>query len=224
MGVVQMIKNWKIRNKLILYNTSLVCIALLVFLLLEGYVEKVLYKEKEEQLTNILAAVTSTAEYYQSLVAQGKMTESDAKNRLALAYRGIRYGEGKTNYFFIFNYEGIFVMHPDSSLDGTSALAVKDADGIDIGRLFLTAKDEPSKVKFVRYNYKFQNKGYIPKITIVKAYDNWQWIIGTGIPVQELKETIFKLRVAAAIFFSCFLLLAIFTGYFSDQYNYKTYF
>lgn len=186
-----MLNKWKLKNKLLVYSITLVLISLIMFIFFEVYVEKLLYKEKEEQLRNVLFAVTSTVDLYQQLINKGEMTVDDAKAKLAGAYKGIRYGDNKSNYVFIINYDGFFEMHPDPSLDKTSAMQFKDAEGKDIGALFMSVKGEPSNLKYVYYNYKFQNKGYIPKVTLIRAIPEWNWIIGTGIPLKEMRESIF---------------------------------
>ena len=103
-------------------------------------------------------------------------------------------------YIFIFNTEGTYLSHFDKNKIGTNGLNLKDVNG----KYFI--KD---MIEFAKNN----NEGYFTylaslkpngsihnteKISYVKYFKEWDWVIGAGFYLEELdqiiqnKETILK--------------------------------
>jgi methyl-accepting chemotaxis protein len=101
----------------------------------------------------------------------------------------MRWGDDGKNYFWIQDTDGKMVHHPlKPSLDGKDLMDFKDPDG---KRLF-KEMDEVAKADgggFV--DYKWPKPGFDTpqdKISYVKLYEPWGWIIGAGLYLESTEE------------------------------------
>jgi methyl-accepting chemotaxis protein len=152
---------------------------------------------------------------YQQIVAGAESTNDDhvkieeAQNRVKLAIKQMRYNG--VEYFWINDLEPRMIMHPTKpELDGSDLSNYQDPNG---KRLF---------VEFVK-TCKENNEGFVsymwpkpgvsipsPKISYVKLYKPWGWIIGSGLYVDTFKTKVQNLHwmiLGAMFFVSCALLL-----------------
>jgi len=96
--------------------------------------------------------------------------------------------DGK-GYFWIQNTDGIMVMHPiKPALDGKPLLKIKDPDG----KLLFQEFDDVAKQKGAGFvDYKWPKPGFdkpVDKISYVKLFKEWGWIIGGGIYIDSTTE------------------------------------
>lgn len=154
----------------------------------------------EAKLHNIIDTGESIVKRYQRLAASGSMTLAEAKDRAKSEIKELRFDDG-TGYIWI-NDVGLpyprMIMHPTvPSLDGK----VLDSDDYNnaLGRrenLFAafvkvtTLKDDG----YVDYLWPKPTKQGLseeaPKISYVRRYKEWGWILGTGIYVDDAQVEI----------------------------------
>ncbi|MCG8686394.1 MAG: methyl-accepting chemotaxis protein [Desulfobacterales bacterium] len=101
----------------------------------------------------------------------------------------MRWGMDGKGYFWIQDTDGIMVHHPiKPSLNGKQLLGMKDPDG----KLFFKEMDEIAERDgggFV--DYKWPKPGFEEpqdKISYVKLFKPWNWIIGTGVYLENTEE------------------------------------
>ncbi len=121
------------------------------------------------------------------LAKSGAKSEDAAKQDVLSMIKNLRYSE--VEYFWVNDYDGLMLMHaakPD--LDNTSVLDLKDPDGKFIFQEFIKiAKEKGEGV--LRYQWPKPGKDAPqPKISYVKGFKEWNWIVGTGVYVDDLKE------------------------------------
>ena len=119
----------------------------------------------------------------------GELTVEEAKKRAISQLKGVRY-DGK-EYFWINDMQPRMVMHPTKpELDGTELGASKDPNGKALFiEMINVVKAEGSG--FV--NYEWPRPGSdkpVPKISFVKGYQPWGWIIGSGVYVDDIDEKV----------------------------------
>ncbi len=130
----------------------------------------------------------SLLQAYQAEVEAGRLSLADAQERAKLAIRAIRYGDNE--YLWINDMQPVMVMHPISpELDGRDVSDIADPTG---KRLF----QEFAKVArrdgggFVDYMWPYPGRSEPEdKLSYVKLFEPWGWIIGSGIYLQELNAT-----------------------------------
>ena len=116
----------------------------------------------------------------------------DAQQKAIAEIKQIRYGEEMKDYFWITDMQPNMIMHPyRSDLDGKSLNDFKDPHG---KRLFVefvnvVKKDEQGYVDYM-WQWKDDSLRIVPKLSYVKLFKPWGWIIGTGIYIEDVKKEI----------------------------------
>jgi methyl-accepting chemotaxis protein len=161
---------------------------LVSFSLSEGY--QSLLNQKKSANKHLVESSYTIVEHFYSLQQQGSLSEEQAKKQALAVIGNLRYDTN--NYFWINDFSPTMVMHPiKPQLNGKSVAAVKDPDGT---LLFVNMVNivEKSGQGFVPY--KWAKPGFdapIDKISFVKGFTPWQWIIGSGTYLDDI-DTIFS--------------------------------
>ena len=128
--------------------------------------------------------------HYQKLESDGKLSKADAQAGAISEIKGLRYD--KAEYFWINDMSPKMVMHPiRPELDGKELGEMKDPAG---NRLFMGFVDVVKKQGGGFYSYLWPKPGFeqpVPKISYVKGFAPWGWIIGTGIYLDDV-DAIFR--------------------------------
>lgn len=100
----------------------------------------------------------------------------------------------KPEHIFIYNKEGTCLANPKKELIGVNRINSKNKDGIHVLKNILdfTLKN---KEGFVQYNGSVvmnKNLKFNGKISFVKLYEDWNWMIGSGFYLEALNNKIQK--------------------------------
>jgi methyl-accepting chemotaxis protein len=108
----------------------------------------------------------------------------DAKKRIS----ELRYGPEGKDYFWINDMHPKMVMHPiNASLNGKDLSDYQDPNGKHLFNEFVKVCREKGE-GFV--NYMWPKPGYdkpVAKLSYVKLFKPWNWIVGTGIYLDDIK-------------------------------------
>lgn len=165
-------------------------LSLLVVSAFTLYTEKsLLLQDRQVKTRHLVETAYSVLSYHYELQKKGTLTEEQAKTAAMGVIKALRYEEKE--YFWINDMSARVLMHPiKPELDGKDASDMKDPTG---KRLFLefanTAKNEGAG--FV--SYMWPKPGFtepVPKISYVKGFTPWGWVIGSGIYLDDI-ESIF---------------------------------
>jgi methyl-accepting chemotaxis protein len=142
----------------------------------------------ETRRTAARSVVESAHAIAQRLAAQAKSGEiklEDAKMMAKEAIKGIRY-QG-TEYVWINDMHPLMVMHPiRPELDGKDLSDFKDPNGKKLFVAFVE-RVKADKAGFVDYLWPKPGQSQpVPKISYVKGFDEWGWIVGSGVYVQDV--------------------------------------
>jgi methyl-accepting chemotaxis protein len=165
--------------------------------------------EREAKVRAVVEVAHGTVAWFGGEAAAGRMTPEDARRAALAALKGTRY-QG-TDYLWVNDLEPRMLMHPTKpELDGKDLSGERDPSGL------------PLFVEFVRV-VKRDGAGFVPylwpkpgfsepvrKVSYVKLYDPWGWVIGSGLYLDDLEaavraETLRVLGAAGALL----LLLAV---------------
>ena len=132
-------------------------------------------------------------EIVKNIYAQNKNTESDKEIQqlILAALRPVRYANG-SGYYFITRLDGTEVLFPDKpELEGTNLLHVQDSQGKFVVRDMIDLVRQAGE-GFYQYHWsKPQEKGENhKKISYVKFFEPYQWIIGTGLYLEDFDNMI----------------------------------
>ena len=127
----------------------------------------------KEQVETVITLVDTVYKQYEA----GVYTEAEAKKVAADLVRELRYGaEG---YFWIDTYDGTNVVLLGGDTEGTNRYDMKDANGFELIKGIIAA----GKAGGGYTDYMFPKAGEdipLPKRSYSMAYENWEWVIGTG--------------------------------------------
>ena len=170
-------------------------------------------KEKIQDLTNL---VYSTTKYYHNSYINGDISEAEAKKMALNHIKTFKFGKENENYFWINNLDYKILLHPHyETLSKKNMQNYTDANGKKIFQEFVKiCKKHQSG--FVQYHCPLRkNKKIIAtKISFVKLFKEWKWVIGTEVYLNEIdKKTSIYLKntlIVSSIIVFLSILLVIF--------------
>jgi len=152
------------------------------------------------QIRSVTEAAVKVVQAYYDEVQAGTITGDQAKELAKNALRKIRFAGNE--YFYVYDYEGKLIAHPfKTELEGTYKLkAAKGPDGkAIIPELIKAARDGGGYVPFSWA--KPPSNEITPKLGYAAAFDPWQWMIGTGVYVDDVQgernEALLKIGLIA---------------------------
>ena len=152
-----------------------------------------LEQQQYDKTKNLVENTFGIIEHFYGLQQDGQLNEAQAKKAALDTISKLRYDTD--NYYWINDYSPSMVMHPmKPQLVGKSLSTSKDPDGT---YLFM------EMVKIVRQQgegfvpYKWPKPGFdkpVDKISYVKGFEPWQWILGSGVYLDSIEEDYTELR------------------------------
>lgn len=179
------IKSVSIKSKLS-YVILIVMMGLMTISAFALFTEKsALLKDRQAKTRNLVEAVYGVLEYNHELQNKGTLTEEQAKAAALSTVKQLRYDEKE--YFWINDMTPRILMHPiKPELDGKDVSDMKDPNG---KRLFVEFVDTVKKDGAGFVSYMWSKPGStepVPKISYVKGFVPWGWVIGSGIYVDDI--------------------------------------
>jgi methyl-accepting chemotaxis protein len=118
-------------------------------------------------------------------VSAGSLPEAEAQKLAMDAVRNMRYGGD--GYFTILNSRLTVLMHPvKAEMNGKDVSDFKDPNGVYLFREIVAVIKRDGK-GFVAYAYpKPKASEASPKVTYALTYQPWDWILSTGIYVDDI--------------------------------------
>lgn len=169
-----------------------------------------LVAERENKIRNLVEAAHTVIAHYEGKSRDGGLSDGEARKMAIEAIRKMRYDDGE--YFWINDLELRMVMHPvKPELDGKVLENLKDKNG---------------KLLFIEFNriVKAQGAGFVdyywpkpgqempvPKVSYVKGFTPWGWVIGTGVYIDDIdrlfrRQAVVLGEIAAALLLVLLLL------------------
>ena len=135
----------------------------------ESYDEQI-----KQQVDNVVSLCQTIYDQYQA----GVYTEEEAKKLAADEIRQLRYGDG--GYFWVDQYDGTNVVLLGNDTEGTNRMETKDANGYQMVKEIIRVGQEADGGYT---DYVFPKEGETepsPKRSYSKAFEPFEWVIGTG--------------------------------------------
>ncbi len=163
-----------------------------IFLILLPSVEDQLLEGKKSTAQELTRAAISILDEYYAEETAGTMTREQAQREAATRIEKLRYGDEGKDYFWIQDTHPTMIMHPYvPELNGQDLTDYEDENGDKIFVEFVNAVEDGGS-GWVDYYWQWQDDPtqIVPKISYVQLFEPWQWIVGTGMYVEDVNAAI----------------------------------
>ncbi len=188
-------KNWSILPKILFISFFSVSLTLVVtFVFFIPKIESNIIEEKKAGTRSVVEVAYGILKHYTDIQRSGAMDETQAKNAAIREIKGLRYGA--MQYFWINDNHPTMIMHPTApEMDGKDLSDFADQNGIYLFREFVRIA-ETKGGGFVSYMWpKPGDKKPVDKVSYVKLFEPWEWIIGSGIYIDDVQADMAELRL-----------------------------
>ena len=151
-----------------------------------------LMADRREMIRQLTQSAWSTLDGYYHLELEGRLTRHNAQLQAADHLRRIRYGADGKDYFWINDMHPRLIVHPyRQDLEGNDIADYSDPTG---KRLFVemvqTVRQHGEGYVDYQWQWKDDPERIVPKISFVKGFEPWGWVVGTGIYVEDVHQQI----------------------------------
>lgn len=144
-----------------------------------------LYQGKAEKTQHVVETALGVFTHFQALEAGGTLSREAAQQGALAVLKALRYG--RNDYLWVNDLQPRMVMHPmNPKLDGQDLSTYKDPDGKALfNEMVVVAKNGGGVVA-----YRWPKPGAsepVPKVSYVKQFEPWGWVLGTGVYLDDLQ-------------------------------------
>ncbi len=197
------------KRLVLLTGSALLGLAVLLPVLLWSE-HQLLLREREAGVRQVVEIAHGVLAHFHDEARAGRMSDEQARKAALVAVRSLRYSGAE--YFWINDMTPRMVMHPiKPELDGQDLSENRDPQG---QRLFVAFVDKVRSegAGYVSYGWpKPGEKEPVPKVSYVKGFAPWGWVVGSGVYVDNVTAAVWRrgVEVGAAVALLGLLLLGI---------------
>ncbi len=163
-----------------------------IFMVIIPSFEQNIMDNKKEMISELTNTAWSLLEEYNREFRSQNFSKEEAQKMAASKIAQMRYGKENKDYFWIIDMHPTMIMHPyRSELMHTDLSDYQDPNGV---KLFVKAVEIVDKhgEGFIDYMWQWKDDStrIVPKLSYVREYKPWGWIVGTGIYLEDVKEEI----------------------------------
>ena len=171
---------------------TLVLFVITIFIFILPVIETNLMDRKREMIRELTITAVSAIKAFAAKQASGELSLEQAQQEAIAHLRQWRYGSDAKDYFWINDTHPHIIMHPyRPDLEGRDISDYADPTG---KRLFVEFVNvvRSQGAGYVDYQWQWQDKAdkIVPKISYVMGFEPWDWIVGTGIYVEDVRQEI----------------------------------
>ena len=195
---------------------TFVLFVLSVFLSFIPSIEDRMMEQKREMIRGLTDTACSLLDQCAAQASGGKLSLKDAQARAMSIISKLRYGPEGKDYFWINDMHPRMIMHPyRPDLDGKDLSNYADPKGKHLFLEFVkTVQDNDAGYVDYMWQWKDDPDHIVPKISYVKGFEPWGWIIGTGIYVEDVRTEIASItRRMILIFFGILAIIFLLSLY-----------
>ncbi|MBE9582668.1 MAG: cache domain-containing protein [Proteobacteria bacterium] len=195
---------------------SIVLFISAIYLIVLPALKTNIMERKREMIRHLTEAAWSSFSICESEEKAGRLTREEAQVRATELIRNIRYGPDMKDYFWINDMHPSMIMHPyRPDLDGKDLTDLSDPNGKRLFVAFVNAvRDTGAGYVDYMWQWKDDPDRVVPKLSYVKEFEPWGWIIGTGIYLEDVQIEIASItRKLTLVSFAILAIIAILSIY-----------
>ena len=147
-------------------------------------------ESRKQSLQDIAAPIVASLDEFAAAAQSGELTTAQAQARSLDMVKSMRFGND--DYFFVYDLDLNAIGHPDDRIQGRNLTDMQDADG----RYLLREARELVLTQGSGYlDYRWERlQGAVPspKIGYLFLYEPWDWLVGTGVYVDDVDAEVQK--------------------------------
>lgn len=214
---VRLKKNWKgfVLNILSPAFITIVLFNVSIFAVIIPTMKRSIVEKKKETIKELTLTIISELTQFEARVQKGELTRVQAQNQAKEQIKNIRYGSESKDYFWISDATPVMIMHPyRNDLNGKDVSNYSDASGKKLFVEFARVVKERDE-GYVDYLWQWKDnpQKIVPKLSYVKIFRPWGWIIGTGIYLEDVRSEISNIGqtvIIISILISCIMFALLF--------------
>ncbi|MBN2572552.1 MAG: cache domain-containing protein [Ignavibacteriales bacterium] len=181
-----------------------------IFVIIIPNVEQNLLDKKRELIKELTNSSWSILNNLNEEVNNGNISIEKAKEEAIGIIEHLRYGSERKDYFWITDFHPNMIIHPyRTDLNNTDLSDYRDPHGKKLFVEFVkVVKTEGEGFVDYMWQWKDDTTRIVPKLSYVKSFTPWSWIIGTGIYIEDVKEEIASLT-GSLVYISLGILLVL---------------
>jgi len=187
-----------------------------IFYIIIPKFEKNILDRKREMIHELTNSAWSILSKYEKEESDSILTHEEAQEMALSDISKLRYGEENKDYFWITDMHPNMIMHPfREELVGEDLSDFEDSKGKKLFVEFVeVVQDDDDGYVDYMWQWKDDSTRIVPKLSYVKKFEPWGWIIGTGIYIEDVNVEIAEIekklvRISFLIISSIALLLMI---------------
>lgn len=174
-------------------------------------------ESKREMIRELVNVSWSIMALYEREERTGNLSRAEAQRKAIEEIEHLRYGNEFRDYFWISDMQPRLIMHPYSKeLIGNDLSEFEGAGGKKIFMEIIGAVSETDS-GFIDYiwNRKYSAVQNVPKLSFVKKFEPWGWVVGTGVYLDDVEDKTRAITrrltkmISATVFFISLLLLFV---------------
>ena len=146
--------------------------------------------------THLVESAHDMMAYFHSLELSGELSGEQARKQAMAALRGLRYGGQE--YFWVNDMDNVMIMHPMApQTEGVDLTTITNDDGrpnIIVDMVNMARTQGTAHVEYT-WSRPGQNPGEgegFKKIAAFKHFKPWDYMVGTGIFIQDMEKKFFN--------------------------------
>ena len=173
-------------------SLTLILFGMTIFFLLIPLIEEKLMDGKREMIRELTESSWSILAAHALKEREGLLSRQKAQASAVANLRRLRYGPELKDYFWINDMHPRIIMHPyRPDLEGKEISGFTDPNGKHLFVEFVKVV-KAQGAGYVDYEWQWKDDPgrIVPKISYVKGFEPWGWIVGTGIYVEDVRAQI----------------------------------
>jgi methyl-accepting chemotaxis protein len=178
-----------------------------------------LIEDRQVKTAHLTEAASGAVAHFYRQFRAGVFSEAEAKKHALATISAMNYD--KKEYFWVNTLDYVMLSHPSDKLLNTSVEYISDTSG----KYFFTDMVDIARTKgegFVGYYWNKPGKNEpISKVSYIKLFEPWGWIVGTGIYLDDVDDIFWESAVSLITTVLIFLTLSVWLSHQVSKNIYK---
>jgi signal transduction histidine kinase len=158
-----------------------------------------MFEDKRIELTRLMDLVLNDARGHMERLG-GTKTEA-GRGAFFDTIRSAKFGDRPTNYFFIYDYDGLAVLHPDPSTQGRNRFDAIYSNGLKMVPKFIEIAKSSPLGGFAEYDRPDEAGILTPKISHLREVPELKVVLGVGAHIEDINAAFLeRLHFMALLF------------------------